>query len=141
MKPPSKKKNTLLKIAILIPIAFLFFYHTSKLYNIYFGNDFVTSNEFLKSFEKNFPIATVLILQSVFRIVIVTGLLLIYLKKNIGILFMWLGILSLITTQFIIANQSNNELIHSIHSGLKPLKGLILPIVISLLYKRIISNH
>jgi hypothetical protein len=141
MKQLQNKNVLLLKALTILLIGFLLLYHISKLYSIYFGNDTVTTDAFLESFGEDFPIATVLLLQSIFRICIITGLVLIFLKKNIGVLFMWLGILSLIATQFIIVNQSNNELIHSIHSGLKPLKGLILPIVISLLYKRIISNN
>ena len=56
------------------------------------------------------------------------------LKKKLGIIGMWLGIGSLIISQFYMASESTNEIIQSAYSGLKPLKGLILPIVISLLY-------
>jgi hypothetical protein len=139
MKLQSRKKKTLLKIAILVPIVFLLFYHTSKLYSIYFGNDFVTSNELLNSFTSDSPISTILTTQSILRLIIIICLLLVVLKKKLGIIGMWLGIGSLILSQFYIASESTNELIQSAYSGLKPLKGLILPIVITYLYKKI--NH
>lgn len=137
MKSQSKKKKTLLKIAISIPIAFLFFYHTSKLYSIYFGNDFLTSNEFLNSFKNDFPVSIIITIQNVLRVMIMLSLLLIVLKNKLGIIGMWLGIGSLVLSQFYIASESTSEIIQSAHSGLKPLKGLILPIVITYLYKKI----
>ncbi|WP_347922782.1 hypothetical protein [Pontimicrobium sp. SW4] len=60
-------------------------------------------------------------------------------KKKLGIIGMWLGIISLIVSQFYLASESTSEIIQSSHSGLKPLKGLILPTVITYMYSKI--NH
>ena len=139
MKQYAKKDRLLLKVLILIPIVFLIFYHTSKLYNIYFGEELVNSTQFLDSFRSNFPVTKVLLLQTIFRIIIITGLILILLKKNTGILFMWIGVGCLVASQFFIESASTNDYIQTIHSGIKPLKGVILPAFITYLHKKI--NH
>ncbi len=130
-----KNKSTFLRILILILVLFLLIYHLFKLYNIYFGNDLVNSNEFLKSFQENFPISTIIIIQSALRILITVSLIGIVFRKKIGLLGMWIGIGTLVITQFIIVYNTDNEFINNIHSGIKPIKGLILPIVITYLYK------
>ena len=126
-----KTASKILKIAILIPILFLLFYHICKLYTIYFGSDIVNSNDFLNSFKSGVHVSTVLIIQSILRGIISITLTLIIFRKNIG---------TLISTQFFIVSQSNYELILSIHSGFKPLKSLILPIIITYLYKYMTKN-
>lgn len=131
-----KNSSNILKIVILIPIIFLLVYHIFKLYNIYFGDDLLNSNDFLNSFQDKFPIGTVILFQNFLRVLIALSLLIILFRINIGILGMWIGIGTLIITQFIIVSQSDNELINTIHAGLKPLKGLILPIIITFLYRK-----
>ncbi len=124
-----------LRIVILILTAFLLCYHFFKLYTIYFGNDLVSSTDFLNSYKSSISFSTILTIQSVLRSIIITSLLLIILRKNIGIPLMCIGIGVLIISQFFVVSRSTNEMINSIHSGLKPLKGLILPIIITYLYK------
>ncbi|WP_025667110.1 hypothetical protein [Aquimarina megaterium] len=140
-----KSTSKISKIAIVVPILFLLFYHISKLYTIYFEDDMVNSNNFLHSFQDAIPVSAIITIQSILRGIIIISLALIIFRKNIGPALMWLGIGTLISTQFFIVSQSNHELILSIHSGLKPLKSLILPIVITYLYNKInptkISNH
>lgn len=125
-----------LNIVLLILIVFLCFYHASKLYTFYQGNDFVSTKEFINSFNNGFSITTIITIQNILRVIIILSLLLIVFRKKIGLITMWIGIGVLVISQFIIVSQSNSELIQSIHSGIKPLKGFILPTIITLLYKK-----
>lgn len=137
MKLQSNKKRKLLKIGMLIPLAFLLMYHASKLYNVQFGDDFVNSNDFLNSFNSDFSVSTILTTQRILRIIILLSISLVVLKKKIGIIGMWLGIGCLVLSQFYIASESTSQIIQSAHSGLKPLKGLILPTIITYTYRKL----
>jgi hypothetical protein len=47
-----------------------------------------------------------------------------------------LGVTILIASQFYVVSNSNHEFIHTMHSGIKPLKGLLLPSIITILYRK-----
>lgn len=131
------KKSLYLNIAILIPIAFLIIYHSAKLFNHYLGNDSVVTDEFSESFTGELSTKAILTSQNIFRVIIILSLILVLLKKKIGIIGMWIGIGSLVVSQFYLASVSTSELIQVAHSGLKPLKGLMLPAIITYVFNKI----
>lgn len=128
------RKHSILSIIIYVLITFLFSYHSFKLYIIHFGEDFMNSESFINSFSSVFKAKIAVIAQSVFRVIILISLILIVKSKKIGIISMWLGIVLLVISQFWLVNESTNPLVHSILSGLKPLKGLLFPTLITVLY-------
>lgn len=129
----NSKNNLALTILLYAIIAFLFFYHSSKLYNIYLGEDFMNSDNFLNSFAQHISAKTIVTIQSAFRISILISLLLININKRIGLIGMWFGIGLLVLSQFWLVTVSNSEEVYAMFSGLRPLKGFILPTIITLL--------
>jgi len=129
----NSKNNLALTILWYAIIAFLFLYHSFKLYNIYLGGDFMTSDNFLNSFAQHISAKTIITVQSAFRISILVSLLLININKRIGLIGMWLGIGLLVLSQFWLVTASNSEEVYTMFSGLRPLKGFILPTIITLL--------
>lgn len=128
------KKHLTLSVILYVLIAFLFLYHSFKLYSIHLGQDFMSSESFLNSFTTESKARIMVIAQSFFRVIILVSLVLIVRNKKTGIIGMWLGIGLLVLSQFWMVNESTNELVHSMLSGLKPLKGLLLPTLITVLY-------
>ena len=88
----------------------------------------------MNSFSTVSKAKIIVIAQSILRVIILISLILIIKNKKIGIIGMWLGIGLLVLSQFWLVNESTNKLVHSILSGIKPLKGLLFPTLITVLY-------
>ncbi|WP_444997369.1 hypothetical protein [Aliikangiella sp. IMCC44359] len=131
MKAQNKERIAIAMIGILI------FYHILKLYNFTLGNDLYSTSDFLNSFNKDFPVSFVMIMQNIFRGIIIVSLVTIFLKRKEGLVGMWAGIIALVTLQFILASSSNHEMIQTLYSDLKPLKGIIFPTFITFFYQYI----
>lgn len=128
------KRNLTSIIIMYLLIGFLFLYHSFKLYNIYLGDDHMNSDTFLNSSTIYISAGTIVVMQSTLRILILISLVLIVRTKKAGISGMWLGIGLLVISQFWLVEASNDSFVRSTFSGLKPLKGFILPTIISILY-------
>lgn len=127
-------KHYALSIIKYILVAFLLIYHCFKLYSFLFGKDFMNSEDFLNSFSKKSTAELIVIIQNILRVLIISGLYLVARGKKIGIFGMWIGISLLVLSQFWLVNTSTNEIVYKMFSGLKPLKGLFLPTIITVLY-------
>jgi len=130
------KKNHIPSIILYSLIVFLFLYHSFKLYNVYLGIDFMASENFLSTLSTTFNERLIIKVQSIFRVLILASLAFILIVKNkkIGIIGMWLGIGLLVLSQFWLVSKSTDQLFLSMFSGLKPLKGFLLPTIITILY-------
>ena len=130
------KKNHIPSIILYSLIVFLFLYHSFKLYNVYLGIDFMASENFLSTLSTTFNERLIIKVQSIFRVLILAslGFILIIRNKKIGIIGMWLGIGLLVLSQFWLVSKSTDQLFLSMFSGLKPLKGFLLPTIITILY-------
>ena len=94
----------------------------------------MTTQAFSGSFTKEIPARIVVNIQSLFRVLILIGLFLVVRNKRIGIVLMWLGIGMLVVSQFWLVSISDSEQVYAMFSGIKPLKGLILPTLITGFY-------
>ncbi len=112
---------------------FLLVYHCFKLYSIYFGEDVFNSNEFQQSFGHNFPLNALIPVMSGFRILVILGAIIGLLKVRTGLIVLWAGIGMLVALQFLIAITSSSEKIQLLFSGLRPLKGLLIPSIITII--------
>jgi len=129
-------KKIIPSIILYSLIVFLFLYHSFKLYNVYLGIDFMASENFLSTLSTTFNERLIIKVQSIFRVLILASLAFILIVKNkkIGIIGMWLGIGLLVLSQFWLVSKSTDQLFLSMFSGLKPLKGFLLPTIITILY-------
>ncbi|WP_372801621.1 hypothetical protein [Lutibacter sp.] len=129
-------KKIIPSIILYSLIVFLFLYHSFKLYNVYLGIDFMASENVLSTLSTTFNERLIIKVQSIFRVLILVSLAFILIVKNkkIGIIGMWLGIGLLVLSQFWLVSKSTDQLFLSMFSGLKPLKGFLLPTIITILY-------
>ncbi len=96
----------------------------------------MASENVLSTLSTTFNERLIIKVQSIFRVLILVSLAFILIVKNkkIGIIGMWLGIGLLVLSQFWLVSKSTDQLFLSMFSGLKPLKGFLLPTIITILY-------
>ncbi len=125
------------RLISFILAAFLIIYHSTKTYLFFTGSDNTNTPDFLNSFPATFPIDILLTVQVFLRLIIISSLVFVILNKKAGLIGMWLGIVSLVVTQFILSSNATSSELVAVHSGLAPLKGLIIPSVITILLKNL----